>query len=81
MKFNADFIGRLTDSVEKQVRGDSTRKLLLKLLAFNNAHEDCQAGSQPIRKTQVFLGYLKAYSNIRTLKHLKLFLFFFSFFS
>lgn len=65
----ADFVGRLTNCIEKQVRDDSTRKLLLRQLAFDNANEDCQAVIRPIKEREDLLGYLKACRNIGTFKH------------
>jgi hypothetical protein len=59
----------LEDSIEKQVRGDQTQKILLRQLAFDNANEDCQSLIQPIKETGDIMDYLKACRNVGTLKH------------
>jgi hypothetical protein len=55
----SDFIGRLEESIEKQVRGDQTQNFLLRQLAFDNANEGCQSLIWPIKETGILLDYLK----------------------
>jgi hypothetical protein len=65
----SDFIGRLEESIEKQVRGDQTQNILLHQLAFDNANEDGQSLIQPTRETGDIMEYLKACCNVGTFKH------------
>jgi hypothetical protein len=63
------FIGRLEESIEKQVRGDQMQKILLCQLAFDNAIEDCQSLIRPLKETGDIMDYLKACHNVGTFKH------------
>jgi hypothetical protein len=65
----SDFKGRLEESIEKQVRGDQTQKILLCQLAFHNANEDCQSLIRPIKETGDIMDYLKACCNVGTFNH------------
>ena len=65
----ADFIGRLMEAIEKQVKGKETQELLSKQLAFENANEDCQAILRPIKEKEDIMGYLKACRNVGSIKH------------
>jgi hypothetical protein len=65
----SDFIGRLEESIEKQVRGDQTQKILLCQLAFDNTSKDCRNLFEPIQETGDIIDYLKSYRNEGTFKH------------
>jgi hypothetical protein len=65
----SDFIGRLEESIEKQVRGYQTQKILLHQLAFDNANEDCQSLIRPFKETGDIMDYLKACCNVGTFKN------------
>jgi hypothetical protein len=65
----SDFIGRLEESIEKQVRGDQTQKFLLRQLAFNNDNEDCRSLIRPFKETGDIMYYLKAFRNVGAFKY------------
>jgi hypothetical protein len=48
----SDFIGRLGEYIEKQVR-DQMQKFLLCQLAFDNANEDCQVLLDQLRRLMI----------------------------
>ena len=46
------------------VIGEETKKQLQKLLAYENAYQECQRAIAPIRETGIIIDYLKACHNL-----------------
>ena len=62
----ADFLARLETAISCTVIGEETKRQLGKLLAYENANQECQRAIAPIRETGTILDYLKACCNIRS---------------
>ena len=56
----ADFSARLETAISRTVIGEETKKQLEKLLAYENANQECQRAIVPIRETGTIIDYLKA---------------------
>ena len=56
----ADFLTRLETAISHTVIGEKTKKQLEKLLAYENANQECQKAIAPIRETGTIIDYLKA---------------------
>ena len=54
----ADFLGRLETAISCTVIGEETKKQLEKLLAYENANQECKKAIAPIRETGTIIDYL-----------------------
>nr|UKS89477.1 group-specific antigen [Bovine retrovirus CH15] len=59
-----EFIARLRVVLERTVVGEKARDQLLKMLAFENANEDCRRALLPVKETGDVNAYLKACKDI-----------------
>ena len=59
----ADFLARLETAISHTVIGEEAKRQLEKLLAYENANQECQKAIAPIRETGTIIDYLKAYRN------------------
>ena len=55
----ADFLARLETAISHSVFGEETRIQLGKLLAYENAIQECQRAITPICETRTVIDYLK----------------------
>ena len=60
----ADFLASLETAISCTVIGEETKKQLEKLLAYENANQECQRAITAIRKTGTIIDYLKACQNL-----------------
>ena len=60
----ANFLARLETAISYTVIGEETKKQLEKLLAYENANQECQRAIAPIGETGTIIDYLKAYRNL-----------------
>ena len=60
----ADFLARLETAISCTVIGEEAKRQLEKLLAYENANQECQRAIAPIRDTETVFDYLKAFRNI-----------------
>ena len=60
----ADFLTRLETAISHTVIGEETKKQLEKLLAYENANQECQKAITPIHETGTIVDYLKACHNL-----------------
>ena len=60
----ADFLARLETAISRTVIGEETKKQLEKLLAYENANQECRKAIAPILDTGTIIDYLKAYCNL-----------------
>ena len=60
----ADFLTRLETDISHTVIGEETKKQLEKLLAYENANQECQKAIAPIGETGTITDYLKACCNL-----------------
>ena len=60
----ADFLPRLETAISHTVIAEEAKKLLEKLLANENANQECQKAIAPILETGTITDYLKAYRNL-----------------
>ena len=51
----ADFLARLETAISHTVIGEEAKRQLEKLLAYDNANQECQRTISPIRETVIFL--------------------------
>ena len=58
----ADFLARLETAISRIVVGEEAKKQLEKLLAYENANQECQRA--PIHETGTIIDYLKACRNL-----------------
>ena len=58
----ADFLARLETAISRTVIGEEAKKQLEKLLAYENANQECQRA--PIHETWTIIDYLKACRNL-----------------
>ena len=59
-----NFLARLETAISCTVIGEETKKQLEKLLAYENANQECQRAITAIRKTGTIIDYLKACQNL-----------------
>ena len=64
MKVMLIFLARLETAISHTVIGEETKKQLEKLLAYENANQECQRAIAAICKTGTIIDYLKAYHNL-----------------
>ena len=60
----ADFSARLQTAISCTVTGEEAKRQLEKLLAYENANQECQKAIAPIRETGTIIDYLKACHNL-----------------
>ena len=60
----ADFLTRLETAISHTVIGEKTKTQLEKLLAYENANQECQKAIAPIGETGTITDYLKACRNL-----------------
>ena len=60
----ADFLARLQTDISRTVIGEEAKRQLEKLLAYENANQECQKAIAPIRETGTIIDYLKACRNL-----------------
>ena len=63
-KTYADFSARLETATSGIVIGEDAKRQLEKLLAYENANQECQKTIAPIRETGTIIDYLKACRNL-----------------
>ena len=56
----ADFLTRLETAISHTVIGEEAKRQLEKLLAYENANQECQKAIAPTRETGTIIDYLKA---------------------
>ena len=66
MKVMLIFLARLETAISHTVIGEETKKQLEKLLAYENANQECQKSIAPICETGAIIDYLKACRNLRS---------------
>ena len=59
-----NFLARLETAISHTVIGEETKKQLEKLLAYENANQECQRAIAAICETGTIIDYLKAYHNL-----------------
>ena len=62
----ADFLARLEVAISRSVTGEEVERQLEKLLAYENANQECQKAITSIRETGTVIDYLKDYHNLRS---------------
>ena len=60
----ADFLARLETAISSTVIGEEAKRQLEKLLAYENANQECQKAIAPISETETIIDYLKACRNL-----------------
>ena len=60
----ADFLARLETAISHTVIGEEAKRQLEKLLAYENANQECQKAIAPICETGTITDYLKACHNL-----------------
>ena len=60
----ADFLARLETAISHTVIGEEAKRQLEKLLAYENANQECQKAIAPICETGTIINYLKACHNL-----------------
>ena len=60
----ADFLARLQTDISRTVIGEEAKRQLEKLLAYENANQECQKPIAPICETGTIIDYLKACRNL-----------------
>ena len=55
-----DFLARLETAISSTVIGEEVKRQLEKLLAYENANQECQRAIAPIRETGTIFDHLKA---------------------
>ena len=61
---HADFLPRLETAISRTVIGEEAKRQLEKLLAYENANQECQRAIAPICETGTIFDYLKACRNL-----------------
>ena len=61
----ADFLARLETAISHTVIGEEAKRQLEKLLAYENANQECQKAIAPIRETGTIIDYSKGLSQPR----------------
>lgn len=59
-----DFLSQLKITIERTVIGEQARQRLLRLLAYENANEDCRRAILPIKETGDMNAYMKVCKDI-----------------
>ena len=59
-----NFLARLETAISHTIIREETKKQLEKLLAYENANQECQKAIAPIRETGTIIDYLKACHNL-----------------
>ena len=62
----ADFLARLETAISRTVIREEAKKQLEKLLAYENANQECQRAIVPSRETGTIIDYLKACRNLES---------------
>lgn len=62
-EMHADFLARLETAISRTVVGEEAKRQLEKLLAYENANQECQKAMAPIREKGT-IDYLKACRNL-----------------
>ena len=62
----AGFLARLEIAISRTVIREEAKKKLEKLLAYENANQECQRAIVPIRETGTIIDYLKACGNLES---------------
>ena len=62
----AGFLARLEIAISRTVIREEAKKKLEKLLAYENANQECQRATVPIRETGTIIDYLKACCNLES---------------
>ena len=60
----ADLLARLETAISHTVIGEEAKRQLEKLLAYENANQDCQKAIAPIRETGTIIDYLNVCRNL-----------------
>ena len=60
----ADFLARVETAISRTVIGEEAKRQLEKLLAYENANQECQKAIAPIRETGTIIDYLKSCRNL-----------------
>ena len=60
----ADFLASLETAISCTVIGEEAKRQLAKLLAYENANQECQKAIAPIHETGTIIDYLKACHNL-----------------
>ena len=60
----ADFLARLQTAISCTVIGEAAKRQLEKLLAYDNANQECQKATAPIPEKGTIIDYLKACRNL-----------------
>ena len=60
----ADFLARLETAISHTVIGEEAKRQLEKLLAYENANQECQKAIAPIRETGTIIDYLNVCRNL-----------------
>ena len=60
----AYFLARLETAISHTVIGEEAKRQLEKLLAYENANQECQKAIAPISETGTIIDYLKTYHNL-----------------
>ena len=63
-EMHADFLPRLETAISRTVIGEEAKRQLEKLLAYENANQECQRAIAPICETGTIFDYLKACRNL-----------------
>ena len=59
------FLARLQNAISHTVTGEEAKRQLEKLLAYENANQECQKAIAPIRETGTIIDYSKGLSQPR----------------
>ena len=60
----ANFLARLETAISHTATGEEAKRQLEKLLAYENANQECQKAIAPIGETGTIIDYLKACHNL-----------------
>lgn len=69
-----DFVARLQDAAQKSITDENARKVIVELMAYENANPDCQSAIKPLKGrvpagTDVISEYVKACDGIGGAMH------------
>ena len=59
-----DFLAKLETAISCTIIGEKAKRQLEKLLAYENANQECQKAIAPIHETGTIIDYLKACRNL-----------------
>lgn len=68
-KVFAQLIGKLTEAVQRQVKGKEKQEYLIRQQAFENANDNCQSILRPIRKKEHVMELMKACPKCDSISH------------